>query len=580
LTTDHAETEVQVCGWVNNYRDHGGLIFIDLRDRYGLIQVVFDPGDSADAHKLAGSLRNEDVIQANGVLRLRDENLINPNIASGQIEVRARELLVHNKSRTPPFEPTGENIPNEELRLKYRYVDLRRPQLLQAMTLRHQLCKTTRDYFNRLNFLEVETPIMGKSTPEGARDYLVPSRVHPGEFYALPQSPQLYKQLLMVGGLDRYYQIARCFRDEDLRADRQPEFTQIDIEMSFVEQEDILTTIDGLVAAMVKDVRGIDIELPLPRLTHAEAIERFGNDKPDMRFGMELQDISDIAATCGFGVFQKTIEAGGAVRGLNARGAAEQYSRKMIDELTAWVGDYGARGLAFFRVKEGRLDSPIAKFFSEDEQQAIISKLDGEHGDLLFFVADQPAVVSAALASLRVRLGKELELYDPMDVNVLWVIEFPLYSWSDEENRWQAEHHPFCYPNVDDLDKFDTDPGSMRAQSYDLVCNGYEAASGSVRVHDPQVQQKIFDFIGIEEAEAEERFGFLLNALRYGAPPHAGIALGLDRWIMIFLANDNIRDVIAFPKTQKAADLMSEAPSAVDAHQLRDLTIKVDLPED
>ena len=580
LTTEHAEQDVKVCGWVNNYRDHGGLIFIDLRDRYGLIQVVFDPKDSVEAHELAGSLRNEDVIQANGVLRLRAEDLINPNIASGKLEIRAKELIIHNKSKTPPFEPTGENIPNEELRLKYRYVDLRRPQLQEAMKLRHQLCKATRDYFNGLDFLEIETPIMGKSTPEGARDYLVASRVHPGEFYALPQSPQLYKQLLMVGGLDRYYQIARCFRDEDLRADRQPEFTQIDVEMSFVEQEDILTTIDGLVAAMVKEVRGIDIELPLPRLTYAESMERFGNDKPDMRFGMELADISDIAAKCGFGVFNKTIENGGKVRGLNAKGAAEKYSRKMIDELTAWVGDFGAKGLAFFRVKEGALDSPIAKFFSEGEQQAIIEILGGENGDLLFFVADTAKVVSAALSNLRVRLGKELGLYDPMDVNVLWIVEFPLYSWSDEENRWQAEHHPFCYPNVEDLEKFDTDPGSMRAQSYDLVCNGYEAASGSVRVHDPQVQQKIFNFIGIAEEEAEERFGFLLNALRYGAPPHAGIALGLDRWIMIFLANDNIRDVIAFPKTQKASDLMSEAPSCVDLQQLDDLSIKLNLPED
>ena len=580
LTTEHAEQDVKVCGWVNNYRDHGGLIFIDLRDRYGLIQVVFDPKDSVEAHELAGSLRNEDVIQANGVLRLRAEDLINPNIASGKLEIRAKELIIHNKSRTPPFEPTGENIPNEELRLKYRYVDLRRPQLQEAMKLRHQLCKATRDYFDGLDFLEIETPIMGKSTPEGARDYLVPSRVHPGEFYALPQSPQLYKQLLMVGGLDRYYQIARCFRDEDLRADRQPEFTQIDVEMSFVEQEDILTTIDGLVAAMVKEVRGIDIELPLPRLTYAESMERFGNDKPDMRFDMELADISGIAAKCGFGVFNKTVENGGRVRGLNAKGAAEKYSRKMIDELTAWVGDFGAKGLAFFRVKEGALDSPIAKFFSADEQKAIIETLGGENGDLLFFVADSAKVVSAALSNLRVRLGKELELYDPMDVNVLWVVEFPLYSWSDEENRWQAEHHPFCYPNVEDLDKFDTNPGSMRAQSYDLVCNGYEAASGSVRVHDPQVQQRIFDFIGIAEEEAEERFGFLLNALRYGAPPHAGIALGLDRWIMIFLANDNIRDVIAFPKTQKASDLMSEAPSCVDLQQLDDLSIKLNLPED
>jgi aspartyl-tRNA synthetase len=580
LTTEHAEQEVRVCGWVDSYRDHGGLIFIDLRDRYGLLQVVFDPSDSAEAHELAGTLRNEDVIQANGVLTLRPADRINPKLPSGKIEVRAKELILHNKSKTPPFKPTGDNIPNEELRLKYRYIDLRRPQLLEAMKLRHQLCHATREYFNALDFLEIETPIMGKSTPEGARDYLVPSRVHPGEFYALPQSPQIYKQLLMVGGMDRYYQLARCFRDEDLRADRQPEFTQIDVEMSFVEQEDILTTIDGLVAAMVKSVRGIDIQLPLPRLTHVEAVERFGNDKPDMRFGMELSDISDIAASCGFGVFKKTIENEGTVRGLNAKGAAEKYSRKMIDELTAWVGDFGAKGLAFFRVKEGALDSPIAKFFSEDEQKAIIEKLDGENGDLLFFVADQPSVVSAALANLRVRLGKELELYDPMDVNVLWVVEFPLYSWSEEENRWQAEHHPFCHPNVEDLGKFDTDPGSMRAQSYDLVCNGYEAASGSVRVHDPVVQQKIFDFIGIKEEEAEERFGFLLNALRYGAPPHAGIALGLDRWIMIFLANDNIRDVIAFPKTQKASDLMSDAPSKVDAQQLRDLTIKVDLPEE
>jgi len=580
LTTEHADQQVRVCGWVDSYRDHGGLIFIDLRDRYGLLQVVFDPKDSAEAHQLAGTLRNEDVIQANGVLSLRPADRVNPKIPSGKIEVRSKELILHNKSKTPPFEPTGDNIPNEELRLKYRYIDLRRPQLQEAMKLRHQLCHATREYFNALDFLEIETPIMGKSTPEGARDYLVPSRVHPGEFYALPQSPQLYKQLLMVGGMDRYYQIARCFRDEDLRADRQPEFTQIDVEMSFVEQEDILTTIDGLVAAMVKSVRGIDIQLPLPRLTHAEAVERFGNDKPDMRFGMELSDISDIAASCGFGVFKKTIENGGRVRGLNAKGAAEKYSRKMIDELTAWVGDFGAKGLAFFRVKEGALDSPIAKFFSEDEQKAIIEKLDGENGDLLFFVADQPAVVSAALANLRVRLGRELKLYDPMDVNVLWVVEFPLYSWSAEENRWQAEHHPFCYPNVEDLGKFDTDPGSMRAQSYDLVCNGYEAASGSVRVHDPIVQQKIFDFIGIKEEEAEERFGFLLNALRYGAPPHAGIALGLDRWIMIFLANDNIRDVIAFPKTQKASDLMTDAPSRVDAVQLRDLSIKVDLPEE
>ncbi len=578
LTKDHAGQDVSVCGWVDSYRDHGGLVFIDLRDRYGLIQIVFDPNECPDAHKVAGTLRSEDVIRVDGHVKLRGEGLVNPNIATGEIEIRTHVLTVLNKSKTPPFEPTGENMPNEELRLKYRYIDLRRPQLQEAMILRHKLCKATRDYFDQNGFLEVETPMLGKSTPEGARDYLVPSRVHPGSFYALPQSPQLYKQLLMVGGLDRYFQIARCFRDEDLRADRQPEFTQIDVEMSFVEQEDILTTIDGLIGHLVREIRGEEIQLPLPRLTYADAMERFGSDKPDMRFGMELIDCGEIAAACGFGVFSKTIENGGRVRGINAKGAAEKYSRKMIDELTAWVGDYGAKGLAFFRVKEGKLDSPIAKFFSDEHQQAIIDKLDGQDGDLLFFVADKGPVTSAALGALRNRLARELKLYDPRTLNVLWVVEFPLYSWSEEDNRWQAEHHPFCYPNVEDLDKFDTDPGSMRAQSYDLVCNGYEAASGSVRVHDPAVQQKIFDFIGIKEEEAEERFGFLLNALRYGAPPHAGIALGLDRWVMMFLANDNIRDVIAFPKTQKAADQMTEAPSLVDAHQLRDLHIKTDLP--
>ena len=578
LTKDHAGQDVSVCGWVDSYRDHGGLVFIDLRDRYGLIQIVFDPNECPDAHKVAGTLRSEDVIRVDGHVKLRGEGLVNPNIATGEIEIRTHVLTVLNKSKTPPFEPTGENMPNEELRLKYRYVDLRRPQLQEAMILRHKLCKATRDYFDQNGFLEVETPMLGKSTPEGARDYLVPSRVHPGSFYALPQSPQLYKQLLMVGGLDRYFQIARCFRDEDLRADRQPEFTQIDVEMSFVEQEDILTTIDGLIAHLVREIRGEEIQLPLPRLTYADAMERFGSDKPDLRFGMELIDCGEIAAACGFGVFSKTIENGGRVRGINAKGAAEKYSRKMIDELTAWVGDYGAKGLAFFRVKEGKLDSPIAKFFSDEHQQAIIDKLDGEDGDLLFFVADKGSVTSAALGALRNRVAKEQKLYDPRELKVAWVVEFPLYSWSEEDKRWQAEHHPFCYPNVEDLGKFDTDPGSMRAQSYDLVCNGYEAASGSVRVHDPAVQQKIFDFIGIKEEEAEERFGFLLNALRYGAPPHAGIALGLDRWVMMFLANDNIRDVIAFPKTQKAADQMTEAPSPVDSHQLRDLHIKTDLP--
>lgn len=580
LTTNHAGQAVTVCGWVDSYRDHGNLLFIDLRDRYGLIQLVFDPSENADAHKLAQSVRSEDVIQATGKLKLRDAGLINPKIKSGEIEIRATALVVLNKSKQPPFLPTSDNVPNEELRLKHRYLDLRRPALQSALIMRHKLCMAVREYFDQQDFIEVETPMLGKSTPEGARDYLVPSRVHPGEFYALPQSPQLYKQLLMVGGLDRYFQIARCFRDEDLRADRQPEFTQIDVEMSFVGQEDILSMIDGLVGAMIKNVRGIDYPMPLPRMTHAEAMERYGNDKPDIRFAMELTDIGEIAKDCGFGVFKSTIENGGRVRGINAKQAAEKYSRKTIDELTAFVGEYGAKGLAFFRVKEGKLDSPIAKFFSDEHQAAIIAKLGGENGDLLFFVADQPKVTSAALAALRVRLGKELKLYDPMELKVLWVMDFPLYGWNADENRWDAEHHPFCNPNKDDLHYFDTDPGKIRAQSYDLVCNGYECASGSVRVHDPAVQQKIFDFIGLKLEQAEEKFGFFLNALRYGAPPHAGIALGLDRWVMLFLANDNIRDVIAFPKTQKASDLMTEAPSPVDAKQLRELHIKTDVPVD
>lgn len=578
LTKNHNEQTVTVCGWVDSYRNHGNLIFIDLRDRYGLIQVVFDPSDNEAAHKLADTLRGEDVIQATGKVDLRRADLVNPKIASGEIEVRATDLNILNKAKLPPFTPTSGNVPNEELRLKYRYIDLRRPELQKALIMRHKLCQAVRNYFDAQDFVEVETPMLGKSTPEGARDYLVPSRVHPGAFYALPQSPQLYKQLLMVAGMDRYFQIARCFRDEDLRADRQPEFTQIDVEMSFVGQEDILTTIDGLVAHMVKSVRGTDIQLPLPRMTHAEALERYGNDKPDTRFGMELTDVGSIVKDSGFGVFKSCIENGGRVRGINAKGAADKYSRKNIDELTAFVGEYGAKGLAFFRVKEGKLDSPIAKFLDDDKQQALIQKMGGENGDLLFFVADQPKVTSAALASLRLRLGKELKLYDPMEMKPLWVLDFPLYGWDAEENRWSAEHHPFCNPNSEDLGYFETDPGKIRAQSYDLVCNGYECASGSVRVHDPVVQQKIFDFIGLKSEEAELKFGFLLNALRFGAPPHAGIALGLDRWVMLFLANDNIRDVIAFPKTQKASDLMTEAPSTVDAKQLRELHIKCDLP--
>jgi len=570
---------VTVCGWVDSYRDHKGVVFIDLRDRYGKTQIVFNPDEGEQIHSESRSLRKEDVIQVRGPVMARPDDMVNPKLATGEIDVRAQNLKVFSKSLTPPFEPGTHELPGEELRLRHRFIDLRREALQNALQIRHHLCQLTRAYFNQLDFLEIETPMLGRSTPEGARDYLVPSRVHAGAFYALPQSPQIYKQILMVAGYDRYYQLARCFRDEDLRADRQPEFTQIDVEMSFVERDDVLETIDGLLAQILSSLRGTELTLPVPRYSYAEVMQRFGTDKPDLRFAMELQDISDLAADCGFGVFQKTVEGGGRVRGLNAKGAADSYSRKMIDELTAFVGDYGARGLAFFRVKPGALDSPIAKFFSDHEQAAIIDRLQGEPGDLLFFVADSDAVTSAALAALRNRLGRELELYDPREIHCAWVLDFPLVTWNEDEQRWDAEHHPFCLPVDDDLPYLNEDPGRVRAQSYDLVVNGYEAASGSVRIHDSTVQQQVFDLLGISPEEAEQRFGFLLEALRYGAPPHGGIALGLDRWVMLLCGDDSIRDVIAFPKTQRASDLLSGAPAAVDPAQLRDLRIQLDLPQ-
>ncbi len=579
LRAGDVDSQATLCGWVDSWRDHGGLVFIDLRDRYGITQVVFNPDESEEMHAAARSLRNEFVIRATGKVTHRPADMVNPKLVTGEIDLRARELQILNKSKTPPFEPGTTDLPGEELRLKYRFLDLRRDELQQAMILRHKITKVVRDYFDEHGFLDIETPILGRSTPEGARDYLVPSRIHEASFYALPQSPQIYKQLLMVAGFDRYMQIARCFRDEDLRADRQPEFTQIDVEMAFVERDDILNVIDGLIARLMKEVRGEEIELPLPRYAYHDMMERFGSDKPDLRFGMELVDVGGIAAECDFGVFKNVATGGGRVRGLNAKGAAATYSRKMIDELTEFVGEYGAKGLAFFRVKDGALDSPIAKFFSEEHQRQLIDKLDGEPGDLLFFVAAKPDVTSAALAALRGRLGKELELYDPKEMNTFWVIDFPLISYNEEEDRWDAEHHPFCYPVQEDIPLLESDPGKVRAQSYDLICNGYEAASGSIRIHDPEVQQTVFDLMGINAEEAEARFGFLLDALRYGAPPHGGVALGLDRWIMLFCGDDNIRDVIAFPKTQKAADMLSGAPSTVDSRQLRDLRIKVDLPK-
>ena len=578
LRSDDIGQSVTLGGWVQNYRDHRGLVFIDLRDRYGITQIVFNLSHDEQMQEVARALRSEDVIQVEGEVISRSEN-INPKLATGEMEIKSTGLVVFSKSKTPPFEPTTAELPNAELRLKYRFLDLRRDELQKNLVLRHKMTKAARDYFDQNDFLEIETPMLGRSTPEGARDYLVPSRVHPGSFYALPQSPQIYKQILMIAGYDRYVQMARCFRDEDLRADRQPEFTQVDVEMAFVQRDDILEIIDGLMAHLVKELRGEELALPLPRFTHAEVMERYGTDKPDLRFGMELIDIGEIAGACGFGVFKNTIESGGRVRGINARGAAETYSRKMIDELTDYVSEHGAKGLAFFRVADGSLDSPIAKFLDDEHHQAIIESLSAEPGDLLFFVADSDSVTSSALSALRNRLGVELELYDPSELKIAWVVDFPLLGWNEDEQRWDAEHHPFCFPVEEDLESLTSDPGAVRAQSYDLVCNGYEAGSGSIRIHDPVVQQQVFDLLGINSEEAEMRFGFLLEALRYGAPPHGGIALGLDRWVMMFAGHDNIRDVIAFPKTQKAADLLSGAPSPVDDRQLRELSIQTDLPD-
>ncbi|MBD3673221.1 MAG: aspartate--tRNA ligase [Planctomycetaceae bacterium] len=571
---------VQLCGWVDSYRDHGGVVFIDLRDRYGKTQVVFRPEEGSEVHIEGRHLRSEDVIQVAGEVVPRTEKDVNPKMVTGEIDVRVRELKVFSKSKTPPFEPRTQDLPNEELRLKYRFIDLRREELRKAMILRHKLTKLARDYFDEQGFLDIETPILGKSTPEGARDYLVPSRVHEGEFYALPQSPQIFKQILMVAGYDRYIQIAKCFRDEDLRADRQPEFTQIDLEMSFVEQDDVLSMVEGLLAVWMKELRGVDLQLPLPRLSHAEAMERFGTDKPDLRFGMEIVEITDLVADSDFGVFKNVVGSGGRVRGLNVKGVGDRYSRRVLDnDMKNLVGEHGAKGLAYFKVVGGKLESSIAKFFNEEQQKAIVERMQGEDGDLLLYVADQPDVTSAALAALRNHLGKDLELYDPQEMAIAWILEFPLVTWNEDEQRWDAEHHMFCNPFEEDLEYFVTDPSKIRARSYDLVCNGYEGASGSIRIHDTKIQQQVFDLLKIDPEEAEERFGFLLEALRYGAPPHGGVALGLDRWVMLFSMYDNIRDVIAFPKTQKASDLLSGAPSEVDPKQLRDLHIKLDLPK-
>lgn len=577
LTEQHAGETVTLCGWVDSYRDHGGGLFVDLRDRYGLTQVVFNPPDtSAAVIDQSKSLRSEYVIKVTGVVAPRPEGMTNAKLATGKIELRAVELELLNKSLTPPVSPSSTEHQGEDLRLKHRYLDLRRPAMQQTMLLRAALIKEMRDYFAENDFIDIETPILGRSTPEGARDYLVPSRVHRGKFYALPQSPQLYKQILMIAGYDRYVQVARCFRDEDLRADRQPEFTQLDAEMAFVDADDVIGMIDGLMKRLAKSHLGIDLPTPLPRMTYDEAMERFGHDAPDLRFALEIVDCTDLAAKAEFRVFSSVAQSGGRVRALNVKKGTEQYSRRGIDGLTEFAAEHGAKGLAWFRVEaDGTLNSTIAKNFTSELLQEFGIRLNAEPGDLLLFVADSFAVTCKALYALRSKIGREMKLYDPKAMNFSWIVEFPMFEYDEEEQRWQAMHHPFTAPRDQDLALLESDPGKCRAKAYDLVINGYEAGGGTIRIHDEKVQSKVFALLGIDAETASDRFGFLLDALQYGAPPHGGIALGIDRVVMLFAQLENIRDCIAFPKTQKAADLMTEAPGSVETKQLRELSIKL-----
>ncbi|TFJ94020.1 aspartate--tRNA ligase [Lentibacillus salicampi] len=575
LSEKDVNQSVLLKGWVQKRRDLGGLIFIDLRDKSGLVQVVFNPDHSKAALQAAEGVRTEYVLEIKGKVVKRAEETVNPAMGTGRIEVLATDLVVLNKAKTPPFLIEEETDVAEDLRLKYRYIDLRRSTLQETFKMRHRATQAIRNFLNDDGFLEMETPILTKSTPEGARDYLVPSRVHQGHFYALPQSPQLFKQLIMMSGFEKYYQIARCFRDEDLRADRQPEFTQVDIETSFLTSDEIMEMTENMMRNMLKEVKNKDLSLPLPRMPYDEAMERFGSDKPDTRFGMELIHVSDIVEHASFKVFRDAIESGGKVSLLNVKGQAAQYSRKDIDKLTEFAKVYGAKGLAWLKVNDGELTGPIAKFLTDEEKNGLIDRSAADDADLLLFCADKTAVVYDSLGALRLKLGKELNLIDENQFNFLWVTDWPLLEYDEDSARYFAAHHPFTMPVEEDLDKLERDPGSVRANAYDLVLNGYELGGGSLRIHKKEQQLKMFDVLGFTKEEANEQFGFLLEALEYGAPPHGGIALGLDRIVMLLAGRSNLRDTILFPKTASASDLLTDAPGDVSQAQLDELSIRI-----